>query len=156
MKEYTHIFASIATAACMLALFNVFFRLSFLYYVFLLLCGILARTNDWLDFKYKEHERKFLTHSPFSPVLIGISILIGSAMCMINVILGIYMMFVVHGVFLMHFFVDSLNPSGVPVMPKTRFKISEIPYDNLGWNILITLVSIVLICIWTLFFWIVS
>ena len=137
MKEYAHISVSIGIGSLLLSLFYICVRIN----LALILSGlvwfaVIGNANDWLDFRFsKDHKRVFLTHSPFSPLLLGISILSGMIAALVQIGLGLLIATGTYLIFLGHFFLDSLNPSGVPVMPKTRFSLNITNYDNITWNL---------------------
>jgi hypothetical protein len=132
----------------LLDLYNLFDRIGFLYFFFIFFFIFIARTNDWLDFKISaKHERKFLSHSPISPLLILICFLIGSLFSFISIFIGIYLGFIVYIIFFMHFLLDALNPSGVPLLPNSRININSIPYDDLKSNIFLLFIGLLMIFI---------
>lgn len=138
LKEYAHNSVSIGLGLSFITIFHLFIRLDFIFVIFLIFYfAIISKLNDWMDFRLsKEHKRKFITHSPFSPLLILISFASGLVFAMINIYFGLYLILVTYSIFIGHFLLDSLNPSGVPVTPKTRFSFNKIRYDDLKWNIL--------------------
>ena len=145
MKEYTHISMSVGVGLFLLNFYNFFVPLGVLFIFMGLLFGFMSRINDYLDFKlYSEHERKFLTHSPLSPLLFCISVITGALFAMIDIFLGIYVGIIVHILFVLHFLLDALNPSGVPLTPNKRIRLKDIPYDNLWWNIAFFLIGVLL------------
>jgi len=147
MKEYTHISISLGIGLLMLSFFNIFIRLGFFYIFLGLLIVIIAKLNDWLDFRLSpSHKRVFLTHSPLSPLLISISLLIGLGFMTLNILLGFYLIFVVHSVFTFHIILDALNPTGVPLIPgKERLRLKKtIPYDNFLWNLALFLLGVIM------------
>ncbi len=143
MKQYTHLSISIGLGSIIMLPICILHGVTFLFILFPFVFGLLGKVNDWLDFKlYSKHQRKFLTHSPFSPLLLAISILMGLTFSFIGPFFGIFVGITTHFIFLGHFFLDSLNPSGVPVMPKTKFGLKKIPYDSLRWNFLFFLAGL--------------
>ncbi len=143
MKNYTHVSFSLGLGLASITLVSALHGIGFLYFLFFFIFLLLGRVNDWLDFKlYAEHQRKFLTHSPFSPILIFISLLMGILFSFVGVFFGMFAAIATHLIFIGHFFLDSLNPSGVPVMPKTKVRLNTIPYDSLRWNFLFFLAGL--------------
>ena len=132
----------------MLDLYHLYNSLGFLYFFLIFFFIFISKINDWLDFKlYLKHERKFLTHSPLSPLLILMSVLFGSIFSTVNIMFGIYLGFIVYIIFLAHFFLDALNPSGVPLFPKTRISLKLFPYDDFKWNFFFLSIGILMISI---------
>ncbi len=130
----------------MLDFYNIFDNLGTIYFFFIFFFVFIAKINDWLDIKiYLKHERKFLTHSPLSPLLILISIIIGTFFTIYNIFFGIYIGFIIYIIFLLHFFLDLLNPSGVPLLPKTRLTLKLFSYDNLKWNLIFLFIGVTMI-----------
>jgi len=143
-KEYTHISISLGIGLLLLDLFNLFIQIGLIYFFFAVLFVIIARTNDWLDFKISsKHERKFLTHSPLSPLLICICFILGAFFTLINILLGIYVGFIIYIIFLSHSFLDALNPTGVPVFPNKYVHLKvTIPYDSIKYNLFISFIGL--------------
>lgn len=153
MKEYAHVSISIGVGALLLSLFNLVLKVGLLFFLMLFVFGLLAKVNDVLDHKlYSRHERHFLTHSPLSPLLIIIAILVGLGFGLLNVFFGIYVGIITYLIFFLHFLLDALNPSGVPVLLNGKVKLSMIPYDNKGINLLLFLIGVILLLIGTVIF----
>ncbi len=148
MKKYTHIFVSLGFSSFYLTIFNIFFKIGILYFLFLFYFFLISQLNDWLDFKFsKKHKRLFLTHSPLSPLLLFFTIFILILFSFINIILGIMVSIITHLIFIIHFFLDLLNPSGVPLLSKRKFSLNFIKYDDKKWNFIFSLSGI----IWIIF-----
>ncbi|MHA1149374.1 MAG: hypothetical protein ACTSR8_14150 [Promethearchaeota archaeon] len=145
MKDITHVMISIGAGLFFLSLYNFFIPLGFLFFFFGFIFAIIGHACDWLDFKiFRDHNRNFLTHSPLSPLLICIAIVCGILFSIINIFLGIYCSFIVYLIFFLHFLLDALNPSGVPLLPKSRIRLLTIPYNSIKWNGLLMLIGIIL------------
>ncbi len=141
MKKYTHISFSVGIGSISLSLFSIFVEIGFIFYFLLFVFILIARIPDFVDHTlYREHKRRFLTHSPLSPLLIGISIILGLLFSFINLFLGVVVAIVIYLVFLSHCFLDALNPSGIPIL-RRRIMIKSIPYDNIKWNILFFIIG---------------
>lgn len=98
--------------------------------------------NDYLDYKvFFKHERKFWTHSPVSPLLILTAACFGLLGIVISVSFWIFLTITFLVLFEVHLFLDSLNPSGVPIIFNNK-KISKIPYDNFKWNFIFVVIGI--------------
>lgn len=135
MKQYAHVSVSMGIGLLLMTGFNLSFELGISYLLFALTFFIAGKLNDWLDFKISlQHERRFLTHSPLSPLLIAIAVLGGVPFSFIHPVLWPYISLTLYLIFLTHITMDALNPSGVPVFPGTRFRLSCIPYDDLKVN----------------------
>ncbi|MHA1437381.1 MAG: hypothetical protein ACTSPD_07360 [Promethearchaeota archaeon] len=146
MKEYAHTSISVGIGTLLLSLLNYFIKIGILFFFFFFFFIIISKANDWLDFKlFKKHERKFLTHSPLSPLLIGICIVSGVFFSIFNIILGIYIAFIIYIIFFTHFFLDALNPSGAPFFPrKQKIHLKAIPFNNIKWNLIIFLIGLLM------------
>ena len=111
MKEYTHIIVGLGVGLFMMSLFNMFMRIGALFYILGIFFFFFGFVNDKLDFLLSpDHNRIFLSHSPFSPILIFISFLFGFIYSQLNEIFGIFVMLAVHSIFVSHFFLDMLLP----------------------------------------------
>ena len=148
MKQYTHISVGLCIGLMLLSLVNIVEQMGFLYLFFIFFFIIVAKANDWLDFFINsDHKRLFLTHSPLSPLLIIISILIGIVFGSLGMFLGISIALITHMIFFSHFALDVLNPSGVRLLPKKKICLNSIPYDNFKWNALLFLSGILMSCL---------
>lgn len=135
MKNSTHIVVSVGVGLFLLSFFSLIIPLGFLFFFFGVLFTALGHACDWLDFRiFKVHERNFWTHSPLSPLLILIAVIIGALTSFLNLLLGIYIGWIVYVIFFLHFFLDALNPSGVPLMPHSRIRFYHIPFNDFKAN----------------------
>ncbi|MBN1801438.1 MAG: hypothetical protein JW891_08030 [Candidatus Lokiarchaeota archaeon] len=135
MKQYAHIAFSLGFGSLLTVTYNIFHPLGFFLLLILAVLYFAGKANDWLDHEiYFKHERRFLTHSPFSPLLLFIAIMIGSPFSIVTPSLGFFVFISVYLIFLGHIFLDALNCSGVPVFPNKRVRIARIPYDDLMAN----------------------
>lgn len=146
LKEYAHVLVSLGFGMLVISVYNLFFFLGLLYALFPFYFFVIARTCDWLDHKlYREHERRFLTHSPLSPLLIMISMASGGLFSVMNLILGITVGITTYVIFFLHFLLDLLNPSGVPLTPRKHLKGLRMRYDDLTGNVGLSLIGISLL-----------
>ncbi len=146
MKEHAHISITIGFSLLLTAIYDLFFPIGLLFYFMGFFFAFLGKLNDWLDFTlYKEHRRHFLSHSPLSPLLILISILIGAFFSIVRNYFGIFIGLISYLIFILHFLMDSLNYSGVPILPGKKIRIATIKYDNFRFNILFLILGISMI-----------
>ena len=134
---------------------RVLYRLGLMYFLIAFYFVLIGKANDWLDYKiYRKHERKYLTHSPYSPLFILIATISGLLFGMLNIFLGVYMVFIVYIILASHSILEALNPSGIPLSRKgEKFHVKKtVPYDSLKWNLLISIIGAAMIVIATLIF----
>ncbi|MFX1236112.1 MAG: hypothetical protein ACFFAS_20125 [Promethearchaeota archaeon] len=137
MKQYAHVSVSLGIGSLLSACFNLIIRLGPIFVLLVLLFYLAGKTNDWLDHEmYFKHERKFLTHSPLSPLLILMAICAGAPFSLFSPLLAIFVCLTVYLIFCCHLILDSLNPSGVPILPGKKVRIATIAYDDLKTNFL--------------------
>lgn len=117
MKQYSHIASSVALGMGISSLFSIFYPIGPIYYLFIFFYIVIAKIPDSLNYMFGVHKRRFLTHSLLSPLwllmIASILFLLGS----FNFFLGLYICTIFYGIIALHFFLDSLNPSGVPLFP---------------------------------------
>jgi len=137
MLKSTHISISVGVSSILLSGLNLFIKLDVLYIFLILMMGVISKIPDWLDHKIGPHKRRYISHSPQSPVLMMICLLCGIAFSFVSIFMGLYISMIIFLIFFLHFFLDALNPSGVPWTRKgDRIILKKIPYDNKKWNII--------------------
>jgi len=145
VKKNAHVSTSLGFGLLSTSILNLFVSLNVLYFILIIVFYIVGTLNDWLDFKISiRHERRFLTHSPLSPLLILIAMLMGLIFAIFDTAIGMFVGFMTYLLFLLHVILDSLNPSGVPLFPYTRYRIANIPYDDSLLNSLLTWSGIII------------
>ena len=102
--------------------------------------------NDILDFRilFKIH-RNFLSHSPLSPVvliLFFISWFLGEILMLED--FSVVFALLLASLFEIHIFMDSFNPSGVPLIPGKIISFKKIRYNDFKVNFVISTVGILL------------
>jgi len=135
MKKYSHMLFAAGFGSILLGIYQIFLPVGLFYFVFVVFFALCGEVCDLLDFKlYTEHERRFLSHSPLSPLLWLIAIASGIFSSLLHPSLGFFIGIATYLVILTHLFLDSLNPSGVPLFSGKRIVVQHIPYDNWLWN----------------------
>ncbi len=153
MKQYAHISFSLGLGSLLTATFNLVETLGFLFFFIIMVTYLAGKINDWLDHEmYLKHERKFLTHSPLSPLLILLALSTGAPFSLLSPFLGIYVFFLIYVIFLSHIFLDAMNSSGVPILPNKKIRIAQIPYDDLTANLTCVFIGTFMILIGLLMF----
>ena len=129
----------------MLNAFSLFEDIGLLYFFLLPIFFEVGILNDYLDYKFFfKHERKFLTHSPVSPLLFLVAVCFGLLGLIISVSFWIFLSLTFLILFEIHLLLDSLNPTGIPLIFKNK-KFTKIPYDNPTWNLIFVVIGIIFI-----------
>jgi len=94
---------------------------------------------------YSQHTRHFLTHSPFSPLLIISSLGIGLLCSLVfSLLFSVQISVISYLICISHIALDSFNPSGIPILPKRRyFPRKPIKYDDKALNTIFILIGVV-------------
>jgi len=125
---------SLGIGSFLLSIFNYFEGIGIIYFFMMPVYFEMGITNDLLDYKlFIKHKRYFWTHSPLSPLLIGLAIILGLPGIFINRLFSIFLTISLWLIFEFHILLDALNPTGIPLIIKYR-KLSNISYNNFKWN----------------------
>jgi len=144
MKKNSHRFMSLGIGSFLLTIFNLFQNIGIIYFFMLPIYFEAGIINDILDYKlFNKHKRYFWTHSPFSPLLIGLAIILGLFGILINLPFSMFLTISMWFIFEIHILLDALNPTGIPLLFNNK-KISNIPYDDFKWNAIFILIGIIL------------
>ncbi|MHA1822098.1 MAG: metal-dependent hydrolase [Promethearchaeota archaeon] len=141
MKKFTHQFVSLGVSFLLFNLLGIPSVPMIIGTFLSIWVGILP---DLLDFKLFEGlHRNFLTHSPFSPIIIPLFFIfyIIAELLLPSTLLYPYVLIML-SIWDLHLLLDIINPTGIPIIPGKNISITNIRYDNLKYNLLFSLIGI--------------
>ncbi len=101
---------------------------------------------DLFDYKIKiADHRNFITHSPISPLVLIFFLavwIIGDLILLPEN--SLIFAFLLTSTYEFHIFLDSFNPTGVPIFPTRFYSLKRIPFDDFRLNAIFSLIGLFL------------
>lgn len=141
MKYSTHMIVSIGTFFCIFHLIYTDIVLIIILTILALAIGILP---DVIDFKVIGMHRNFLTHSPLSPLFFILWFALAYLLYELQIPFYLFTGLLLALSYQIHAILDSLNPTGIPLLPGRNIRLSTIRFDDFFANLLLDLAGILM------------